>query len=168
MRKTPEINNLVDVFEAFPSEEACAEHLASTRWPDGTVCPWCSSARRFVRITRYHRYRCGDCRREFSVRKGTIFEHSKLPLRKWYAAVWLYSQHAKDISSLQLARDLEVTQKTAWHVLGRLRSASANLNADGGLLSGVVEADETYLGAKSGTSTHANAPVDAERAASTP
>ena len=148
MSNTTSINSLLDVFRLFPDEAACVEHLISVRWPDGVACPWCSSSRRFTRITRHHRFRCGDCKREFSVRKGTVFENSRLPLQTWFAAVWLYGQHAKGISSMQLARDLGVTQKTAWHVLGRLRAVSAAVNTDAGLLSGVVEADETYIGGK--------------------
>ena len=73
---------------------------------------------------------------------GTGFSKSRLPLQKWFLAVWLYSEHRKGISSVQLARDIGVTQKTAWHMLGRLREASSNMTT--GLLSGTVEADETY------------------------
>ncbi len=84
----------------------------------------------------------------FSVRKGTIFEESRLPLRKWFAAAWLITNSRKGISSCQLAREIGVTQKTAWFMLGRLRDVAEGIGAVGGPLSGMVEADETYLGGK--------------------
>lgn len=141
-----EYDNVMQLLRAFPGERECVERLAAIRWPDGVVCPWCRSKRGFNRVTKQHEYKCYDCLKVFSVRKGTVFEHSRLPLQKWFLAIWLYSEHRKGISSVQLARGIGVTQKTAWHVLGRLRSASANMTT--GLLGGVVEADETYIGGK--------------------
>lgn len=82
------------------------------------------------------------------MRKGTIFEESRLPLRKWFAAAWLITSSRKGISSCQLAREVGVTQKTAWFMLGRLREAAAAMNATGGPMVGTIEADETYLGGK--------------------
>ena len=82
------------------------------------------------------------------MRKGTIFEESRLPLRKWFAAAWLVSTHRKGIPSTQLAREVGVTQKTAWFMLGRLREVAAGMNGVGGPVGGVVEADETYIGGK--------------------
>ncbi|MXY97594.1 MAG: IS1595 family transposase [Gemmatimonadetes bacterium] len=139
-------NSILEVLDAFPDEAACVEHLAAIRWPHGIICPWCAEARSFSRLSRGHRFRCNDCRQDFSVRKGTAFEDSKLPLRKWFVAMWLYGEHRKGISSVQLARDVGVTQKTAWFMLGRLRKISEQMNSYGGPLSGTVEADETYLG----------------------
>lgn len=139
-------NDIIQLLQTFPDERSCIEHLAAVRWPDGVICPRCQSQRKIHRIAHRHQFKCADCKQVFSVRKGTIFEHSRLPLQKWFLAIWLYSEHRKGISSVQLARDIGVTQKTAWHVLGRLRKASAN--ATTGLLSGVVEADETYIGGK--------------------
>lgn len=129
---TTPYNSLIEVLDAFPDEGACVAHLEQLRWPHGVVCPWCASTRKFYRITRGSRYRCCDCRREFSVRKGTIFEESRLPLRKWFAAAWLVSTHRKGIPSTQLAREIGVTQKTAWFMLGRLRSVAENMNGHGG------------------------------------
>ena len=113
-------NNLIDLADAFPDEATCVKHLEQLRWPHGIVCPWCASTRSFSNLSRGYRYRCNDCRRDFSVRKGTAFEDSKLPLQKWFMAIWLYGEHRKGISSVQLARDIGVTQKTAWFMLGQL------------------------------------------------
>lgn len=108
------------------------------------------------RITRGHRYRCKACRGEFSVRKGTIFEDSKLPLRARFAALWLVMSRRIGIASTQLARELGVTQKTAWFMLGRIREVTAAMNDRAPSLSGIVEADETLIDGKA-RNMHANA-----------
>lgn len=142
-------NSIMQLLDKFPDEAACIEHLAALRWPDGPVCQHCGSTRRFSRIARHHLWRCGDCKRDFSVRKNTAFEESRLPLRKWFAAIWLVSTHRKGIPSTQLAREIGVSQKTAWFMLGRLREITAAMNDLVGVISGIVEADETYFGGKS-------------------
>jgi hypothetical protein len=88
------------------------------------------------------------------VRKGTIFEESKLPLRKWFVAAWLVTSHRKGIPSTELARELGVTQPTAWFMLCRLREVLNQMNGYGGPVDGVVEADETYLGVKNAIATN--------------
>lgn len=139
--------SIIQLLAKYPDEQACVEHLTRLRWPNGIVCPHCNSTRSFKQLaTRNYKYRCHSCRREFSVRKNTIFENSRLPLQKWFLALWLYTEHRKGISSTQLARDIGVTQKTAWHMLHRLRTALSSLTP--GLLSGIVEADETCIGGK--------------------
>ena len=146
-----EYQSLIEVLDAFPDEAACVKHLEQLRWPCGIICPLCGESRKFHRITRGHRYKCADCKREFSVRKGTIFEESRLPLRKWFVAAWLVSTHRKGIPSTQLAREVGVTQKTAWFMLGRLREVANQMNGLGrpvGEDGGEVEADETYMGGK--------------------
>lgn len=140
--------SLYQVLERFSSEEECIEHLEKLRWPKGVICPCCSSSRKIYRIKRDHKYKCADCSKQFSVRKGTIFEESRLPLRKWFAAAWLLTSSRKGINSCQLARKIGVTQKTAWFVLGRLREVAAGISSQGGPVDGDVEANETYIGGK--------------------
>lgn len=140
--------SLIAVTQAFPDEKACVNHLEKLRWPKGIICPLCGSSRKFHKVTRGFIYKCGDCDRTFSVRKGTIFEESRLPLQKWFVAFWLISSNRKGINSCQLAREIGVTQKTAWFMLGRMREVAAMMGSTGGTVSGTVEADETYLGGK--------------------
>src|SRR4030042_3095086 len=123
--------SLYDMMNAFPSEESCVVHLEKLRWPRGLVCPCCGSSRKIHHVSRGHSYKCADCHKMFSVRKGTIFEESRLPLRKWFAAAWLITNSRKGISSCQLAREIGVTQKTAWFMLGRLRDVAEGIGAGG-------------------------------------
>ena len=141
-----EYDSLIALMEAFPDEAACIRHLEKLRWPKGIICPCCGSSRKIYKISRDHIYKCSDCDSQFSVRKGTIFEESRLPLRKWFMAVWLVTSNRKGISSCQLAREVGVTQKTAWFILGRLREVAGVIGKSGGPLSGTIEADETYVG----------------------
>lgn len=140
--------SLYDMMRAFPTEDSCIMHLERLRWPKGIICPCCGSSRKIYRVSRGSIYKCSDCRKPFSVRKGTIFEESRLPLRKWFAAAWLVTSNRKGISSCQLAREVGVTQKTAWFMLGRLREVAGLMGATGGPMNGTIEADETYLGGK--------------------
>jgi len=93
-------------------------------------------------------HKCHDCRKRFSIKVGTIFEDSKIQLRKWFAAIWMITSHKKGIASTQLAKDIKVTQKTAWFMLHRLRHAVETKSFQGPM-DGDVEVDETYIGGKS-------------------
>ena len=128
-------NSLADMLTAFPDERACVAHLERLRWPGGVECLHCGSERVHKR-SRPGVYKCGSCRKEFSIRKHTIYEESKLPLRKWFIAAWLMSTSRKGISSYQLAREIGTTQKTAWFVLARLRKGAESANNAHGPLDG--------------------------------
>lgn len=141
-------SNLADMERAFPDEKACIDHFRTIRWPDPEqiVCPHCGViAKHYTLADNTHK--CRDCRKKFSVRNGTIFDDSKIRLRKWFIAVFLATSHKKGISSCQLARDIGVTQKTAWFMLHRIRNAAMTpeFNAP---LSGTVEMDEAFVGPK--------------------
>jgi transposase-like protein len=141
-----ELKSLDDLYEAFPDEQAVVDHFRSVRWRNGAFCPYCKS-KRVMHFSDRRTHKCSDCRQRFSIKVGTIFEDTKLPLLKWYAAIWLITSHKKGIASAQLARDLGLTQKTAWFVLHRLRYA-ARTKSFNRPLSGVVEVDESYFGGK--------------------
>jgi len=111
-----------DLFDLFPDEESARVYLEGRLWPNGTVCPTCQAQDRITpRANGY--YRCNACQLDFTVRTGTIFERSHVPLHKWGYAMYLLVTARKGISSLQLAKEIGVTQKTAWFILGRLREA---------------------------------------------
>jgi transposase-like protein len=118
------INILFDTMSAFPDEQFCVDYLKEIRWRDGEFCPHCDGMRVYHFSDR-KTFKCGDCRQRFSIKVGTIFKDTKLPLRKWFMAIWMITNHPKGIASTTLARDLKVTQKTAWFILYRLRHASS-------------------------------------------
>lgn len=126
-------------------EKDCREYLAKQRWNDKPVCPYCG-CEKIYRIEERDRYKCGNskCYKKFSVTVGTIFEASKIPLMKWFTAVYLSTAHKKGISSYQLGRDIQVSQKTAWFMLHRIREMMRPKTDT--KLDNFVEADETYLG----------------------
>lgn len=133
-----------ELFAIFPDQESARVYLEGRLWPHGPKCPVCGLGERITaRAGGY--YRCNQCKEDFTVRTGTIFERSHVPLHKWLYAMYLLVTARKGISSMQLAKEIGITQKSAWFVLGRLREACGdNLTA----LRGIVEVDETYLGGK--------------------
>jgi transposase-like protein len=137
--------NLVSLIEDFGSEDRCHDYLEQLRWPKGVRCPRCDGTT-ISRIYKRRQFDCDSCRYQFSVRVGTLFEKSHLPLWKWFLAVYLMCESKKGISSKQLQRTLGVAYKTAWYLTHRIRDAMGD--DDQPLLDGIVEVDETLLGGK--------------------
>lgn len=139
----PYFKTLLDLVKSFPDEAACIAHLEAILWPNGPVSPFEPTAK--VYTCAGGRYKCKATGKYFNVKVGTVFEDTKIPLVKWFMALYIFSSHKKGISSYQLARDIGVTQKSAWFLLHRLRYAFAHVADE---LVGVVEVDETYVGGK--------------------
>lgn len=137
--------NLFELLDTFPTDDACREHLEKVRWPDGVKCPRCQTDK-VVRLVKRKQFSCKakDCGYRFSATTDTIFHASKLPLRKWFTAIYILSNAKKSISSLQLARELKVSNECAWHLCMRIREAMRENHAD--LFRGVVQVDEFYHG----------------------
>lgn len=140
---------LPQMFAAFPSEQSAIDHLTAIRWANGKFCPLCGNAdeKKIGTLTGTNTHKCYACRKRFSIKVGTIFQDTKLPLRTWFAAIWMITNHPKGIASTTLATDLGITQKTAWFVLHRLRHA-ARTDSFNAPLSGSVEVDETFVGGR--------------------
>ena len=141
--------SLVEIIRMFPDDDAAAEWFAKARWPDGAWCPHCGSTN--VQSGAKHAsqpYRCRDCRKRFSVKTGTAMHDSKLGLQVWAIATYLMTTGLKGTASMKLHRDLDITQKTAWHLAHRLRETWQDENDNGPDFAGPVEADETYMGGK--------------------
>jgi transposase-like protein len=133
------------LFALIPDQETARKYLESRLWPNGVSCPTCSGQDR-ITTRKGGFYRCNKCKLDFTVRTGTIFERSHVPLHKWVYAMYLVVTARKGISSMQLAKEIGITQKSAWFVLQRLREACGGKT--GGKLSGIIEMDETYIGGK--------------------
>ena len=132
------------LFSLIPDAETARVYLEERLWPKGTTCPTCAGQDR-ITVRKGGFYRCNKCKLDFTVRTGTIFERSHVPLHKWIYAMYLMVTARKGISSMQLAKEIGVTQKSAWFMLQRLREACGG---DAGKLSGTVEIDETFIGGK--------------------
>ena len=140
--------NLISIFSRFPDQESCLEHLECLRWAGDPFCLLCGDhdVARKADTDRQGRWNCHGCKSSFNVLSGTIFQKTRIPLQKWFLAIGLVVNAKKSLSSHQLARDLQITQPTAWYMQQRIRAAMAT--EEGRLLYGIVEADETYVGGK--------------------
>jgi transposase-like protein len=130
----------------FSDEQVCIDTIAALRWPNGPACPKCAGTAHYYLATQ-KRWKCKACKKQFSVKVGTIFEDSPISLDKWLAALWMLVNCKNGISSYEVGRDLGITQKSAWFVLHRLRLAlqsgsMGKLGGDGKH----VEVDETFIG----------------------
>lgn len=139
-----QFDSLFSVMEYFTTDQICKQTIAQYRWSDGdVVCPYCGG--HHCHLCKDNRYLCKHCNHKFNVTVGTIFENTKISLRKWFIAMYLISSHKKGIASHQLARDIKVTQKTAWFILQKVRTLyGQTVNK----LSGEVECDEAYIGGR--------------------
>ncbi|HOD16828.1 MAG TPA: IS1595 family transposase [Spirochaetota bacterium] len=131
------------LFRMFPDEKSAREYLEKKRWNGKVICPYCGEIERVQNRKRDGYYRCLKCKKDFTVRTGTLFERSHIPLDKWINTMYLLVTSRKGIASLELSKIIGVTQKSCWFMLHRLREACKN---DGMKLSGIVEADETFIG----------------------
>jgi transposase-like protein len=139
---------LQQAIQYFNDEQVCIDTVAKMRWPDGPVCPACGHKEHYYLKTQ-KRWKCKDCYKQFTVKLGTIFEDSPIPLQKWLPALWLIVNCKNGVSSYEVGRDLAISQKSAWFMLHRLRLALQN----GSLLKiggngSEVEVDETFIGGK--------------------
>ncbi len=136
--------SMFEFLSYIPDEESAVRYLEQLRWAGTPQCPHCTSEN-VAPCVKPMPYRCRTCRKHFSVRTNTVMAQSNLSLRKYLYAIYLLTTHRKGIPSLQLARELGITQKTAWFLGHRIRTA---LQQKGGFLAGPVEVDETYIGGK--------------------
>lgn len=146
MIQLQKFTNLMDLLTFLKDEQVCRDYLETIRWNGHIHCAYkeCKHDKVF-KFSNGKVYKCAKCKKQFSVRVGTIFEDSKIPLQKWFAAIYLITAHKKGISSLQLHRDLGITQKTAWFLNHRVRT-TLGLNISSDKLQGNIEADETFVG----------------------
>ena len=140
--------SVIELVEKFPSEDSATKWLESKRWSEGRYCPHCGSmdAVQDVPCRKPMPYRCGNCHKYFSMRTGTVMTRSNLPVRTWLIARYLMVSHPKGVSSIQLAKDLAITQESAWFLAHRL---CEGMGSEGmGLLQGPIDVDEVYIGGK--------------------
>ncbi|GAA0733852.1 IS1595 family transposase [Aquimarina litoralis] len=149
-----DFNSILELLQSFPDEQTCIDHLEEIRWNGNVVSPFDPTSK--VYNCKGNKYKCKNTGKYFNVKTNTIFDNTKMELQKWFLAIWLVTSHKKGISSLQLGRDLKITQKSAWFMLQRIRQCFGIDNDE--QLDNEIEADETYVGGKN-KNRHANKKV---------
>ncbi|MBC7766619.1 hypothetical protein H7Y21_01330 [Arenimonas sp.] len=153
-----EFKSILELIKAFPDEQTCITYLEELRWNGNVVSPFDPTS--IVYKCAGNKYKCKNTGKYFNVRTATLFDNTKIELQKWFLAIYISTSHKKGISSIQLGKDLEVTQKTAWFMNHRIRNCfgldnSEEIDSTGN--NGVVELDETFVGVKN---RHANKNVE--------
>ena len=143
-----DLKTLQQAIQYFSDEQVCVDAVASERWPDGKpTCPACEHQEHYY-LAKQKRWKCKDCGKQFSVKVGTIFEDSPIPLNKWLLAMWMIANCKNGVSSYEIHRAIGVSQKSAWFMLQRLRLAMRPKHSKVGGSGSIVEADETVIGGK--------------------
>jgi len=146
MKNKVQTLSLYQFLQRIPDESKMCEYIEKMRWGKGRYCPHCKSKNTVeVKDEKPQPYRCKDCRKHFSVRTGTVMADSNLSLQKWLVAIYLMNTAKKGVPSCQVAKELGITQKTAWMLCHKIREAWTNPTSQ---FTGEVEIDETYIGGK--------------------
>ena len=155
------INSFLEFMQVFPNEDSCIQYLEKKRWKDRIISPFDSTST--VYKCKGHKYRCKNTGKYFTVKTNTIFAKSKIPLIKWLYLIFIYTKHKRSLSSHQAARDLGVTQKTAWYMMNKLRELTKRQNEsspeDFAAVIWGCEIDESYIGGKN-KNRHKNKKVE--------
>lgn len=140
------IKSMFDLARAFPDEQSCISYLEQIRWAGRPISPFDSESK--VYKCAGGKYKCKNTGKYFNVRTSTMYDNTKISLQKWFLAVWIITSHKKGISSIQLGKDIGVTQKTAWFMLQRIRACFGFENSTEEKFDGIIECDETFVGGK--------------------
>lgn len=136
-------SNLLQLLDKLKTEQECIEYFIQSRWNGNPICPHCKHTKVYSFADKRN-FKCKSCKRLFSYKTGSIFENTKVPMRKWFLAIYVHASHKKGISSYQLSKDIGVTQKTAWFMLQRIRHIMEN--GSHSPFNGITEMDEAYMG----------------------
>jgi len=140
--------SLIDFIKRFSNDDACRQYLFKIRWPKGFKCPICSNGK-FYFLANYHLYQCTKCNHQVSVTAGTVMHKTRVPLLKWFLALFLVATDKRGCSALTIQRHIEVNYKTAWLMLHKIRHAMAEQDKRY-LLDGIIQLDEAYFGGPNG------------------